>query len=173
MDQLKADILRDPRIRNFRPNPTGTATEAERVQFIASLVEASRHMLLKGGKKARSPIRLLLRQAIFCFWESREFHKFDSRRPRSVMALKNPAQAVSYDHVIPMSIVADKLLTGEISHGAIREILDKWVLACVITKDEDRHLDRLGLRQEMPRDWDGADLFARYKAAGIEAPGLC
>jgi hypothetical protein len=90
-----------------------------------------------------------------------------------VLALKDPAQPVSYDHVVPMSIVADRLLAGETQHDAIRKVLETWVFACVITKGEDRNLERMGLRQMMPKDWDGVDLFARYKAAGIEVPGFC
>lgn len=27
---------------------------------------------------------------------------------------------------------------------------------------------KLGLRNKMPKDWDGANIFARYEKAGIE-----
>jgi hypothetical protein len=166
-------IPHDPRVRNFRPYPSGTATEDERVIFIARLVKESKIMLAQGGKKACSPVRLLLRQSIFCFWESREFHKFDPRRPRSLQALADPSQAVSYDHVVPRSVVAEWLLESEAEPDIVRNILNEWVFACVITKVEDRRLDGLGLRQQMPVSWDKTDRFARYRMAGIHIPGVC
>lgn len=40
-----------------------------------------------------------------------------------------------------------------------------WVTT--IHDDENKLLGKLGLRNKMPKDWDGANIFARYEKAGI------
>jgi len=42
------------------------------------------------------------------------------------------------------------------------------VTVMLVTHDEHARLSASGLRSVMPRDWDGADIFARYAAVGIE-----
>ena len=45
--------------------------------------------------------------------------------------------------------------------------MESWCVGVIITKAEDRRLDREGLGRKMPDGWDEVDIWARYKAAGI------
>lgn len=38
----------------------------------------------------------------------------------------------------------------------------------IVTEEEDRRLREAKLTSCMPKDWDGVDIFARYKVVGIE-----
>lgn len=53
------------------------------------------------------------------------------------------------------------------SEADVRRILDLCVGA-VVTVEEDQALNAAGLRARMPSGWDGQDVFARYRAAGVE-----
>lgn len=164
---------RDPKVRDFKPNPTGIHNEQQCVEFITDIVNASKRMVKNGGEKAQSPVRRILRNAINSFWECREMHMFDPRRPRSVKAQQDPLNT-TYEHAVPINVVCDKLLyplneSGERDEVAL--VLKKWVLPVVIHTSEDEELNRLGLKQRMPPGKE-SDPFSRYKEASISVPGL-
>lgn len=78
-------------------------------------------------------------------------------------------KSLVFEHVVPKSIYIQKpcedaarnnIITAEF----IENILNKYWVIATITKEEDKKL----LMCSMPNDWDGCDIFARYKAAGIE-----
>ena len=50
--------------------------------------------------------------------------------------------------------------------GLVRLVAQFSVMA-LITKVEDERLRATKLQSKMPLDWDGKDMFARYKAVGI------
>lgn len=88
-----------------------------------------------------------------------------------------------YDHVVPKTRYIQKYcmkaaVTGQFENGekfseaAIKGFLERYWKVTVITKEEDDKLTHAGLREKMPKDWDGKDLFARYKAVGITVEPL-
>jgi hypothetical protein len=55
-----------------------------------------------------------------------------------------------------------------VTSEAVRAVLERYGVTVLITLDEDRQLNKAGLRNRMPAEWDGSDPLARYKAVGIE-----
>jgi len=72
------------------------------------------------------------------------------------------------DHSVPVKII-HKLLQSDLSRSEknIEEFLNKYYRLGVLTKAEDIRLNDIKLKSDMPQDWDGNDVFARYKKAGI------
>lgn len=83
-----------------------------------------------------------------------------------------------FEHIVPktkyiqepciQAAVNGQFAGGEtFSEEAVLQLLDRYWQIALITKEEDDALTDLGLRNKMPGGWDGTDVFARYKAAGI------
>lgn len=80
----------------------------------------------------------------------------------------------------PPGLLSPDALPGRLRHGdsllvlgnprawQIAEIVRKWTVMAWISKDEDTRLREMKLHDRMPAGWDGCDLFARYKACGLE-----
>lgn len=78
---------------------------------------------------------------------------------------------VIHEHVVPHSIVMNKLLSLEtLSDENIMRITGKFYILCAITKEENELLNAHGYRSKMPDGWNEEtdSVFARYKAVGIE-----
>ncbi|MBU1447017.1 MAG: hypothetical protein KKF58_01775 [Gammaproteobacteria bacterium] len=78
------------------------------------------------------------------------------------------------EHVIPVKVVMDMLIsdwrdTAVTNQNVLKlkEFLRDNLLLAEITHEEDGMLNQCGLQKKMPSNWDGVDLFARYRAAGI------
>jgi hypothetical protein len=58
----------------------------------------------------------------------------------------------------------------EIDEKNVELILLKYIGygGILITTEEDKTLNSLGLQSKMPENWDKEDIFARYKLADIE-----
>lgn len=74
-----------------------------------------------------------------------------------------------FDHMIPKGKYIhqpclEKAKDRQLTVAYVNSLLDKYWKIAVITKDEDR---KMSIRS-MPPDWDGIDIFARYRNAGIE-----
>ena len=116
-------------------------------------------------------------------WNPRLPRKFDTKDALNRM-LKQQKQNhhlqtrldrgnVSWEHVVPTNVLVDKLLeldeSGTLSDKEIEEMIEKYGYVCLVTKDENRKLDKNKLREKMPQGWNyGNDAFDRYKAVGIE-----
>lgn len=77
---------------------------------------------------------------------------------------------VIHEHVVPHSIVMNKLLEIEnLTNENILSVLQKYYVICDITREEDQLLNNAKLRSKMPRDWneESDSIFARYEAVGI------
>lgn len=81
-------------------------------------------------------------------------------------------KAVVKEHVIPLNVITDKLKTlardNKTSKFDIKNVLDKYIIFATITKEEDALLREAKLTSTMPDDWNGKDLWARYKKVGIK-----
>ena len=77
---------------------------------------------------------------------------------------------VTHEHVIPHSIVMNKLLSlDSLTNENIMSILQKYYVICAVTKEEDKRLNAAGLKSKMPDGWDETNdnVFARYESVGI------
>lgn len=74
-----------------------------------------------------------------------------------------------YEHMVPKeeyinSVCIKGLLEKKrITPDFIENLLEKYWKIAIITQDEDTKLPKM----KMPQNWDGVDIFARYKEAGI------
>ena len=74
-----------------------------------------------------------------------------------------------FEHVVPISLINERVLEREdVTPQKIEEIVLKLSVLSVITLHEHEKLKAAGLNQKMPVDWDGEDLFARYRTVGIK-----
>ena len=104
-------------------------------------------------------------------WVWSEFHgKLDGCPYWSMAAraLRFERKKLMHEHVVPKRIVMEKLLgLAPATSDSVREVLDRYCIGVVVTREEDVRLTKLGLRSEMPDGWDGEDPWARYSKAGI------
>ena len=75
------------------------------------------------------------------------------------------------EHAIPLNVLLTELLPKQkFSNISELEIFfKKYLTSVLITLEERDQLDSRGsgLKKTMPEDWDGEDLFARFKAFGM------
>jgi len=83
---------------------------------------------------------------------------------------KKPGKWLIHEHTVPLSLLAEKILSLESDdRKAMRKIFDVHCRAALVTKEEDRRLNRAKLGSFMPLNWSfGEDIFARYSAVKIE-----
>ena len=96
-------------------------------------------------------------------WLGKEYHK-------------PGASPLRFEHVIPAKVYLERLkeLYLETKGFNAEESLEQFkkyreqVAVCIITKDEDDALNKAGLRESMPDNWNwGDDIFARYTNTNI------
>ena len=115
--------------------------------------------------------RKALREAIHFTWETRRGGKNVAARYRSLASkgLTFGSGALVYEHAIPMLVVQDELMKlNDPNPEDVRNILDRMLVTCIITVDEDREMGRRNVGRSMPTGWDGTDALARYTHAGID-----
>lgn len=97
---------------------------------------------------------------------------FISKNALDSINLRSEIELVK-DHAVPVKII-HKILRQDLnpSEESIEKILQNYYTLGVITSDEDKSLNKLGLKSEMPKDWDGMNVFARYEKAGIQRADL-
>jgi hypothetical protein len=111
-----------------------------------------------------------LREPIHFLWD-RIGTKYQSAKYASeeALALEKGKGLVVFDHAIPFRYQLKELISiPEINTFAVKSALEKYGVAVLITKEQDRLLTSLGLQRSMPKDWDGIDPLARYKMAKID-----
>lgn len=112
-----------------------------------------------------------LREPIFFLWESYGKKKYQAARYCSVGYLEVAAgpNAHVYDHAIPFKIIQELLLSiAAPDADNVRNILEKKLVSCMLTRSEDKLLTSLGLRSKMPANSDESDYMARYESAGLK-----
>lgn len=123
----------------------------------------------------RSAFSKSLREPIHFLWEKRKSpNKEKAAEFRSVQSvgLKLGERKLVYDHAVPFKIVMEKILAAkELTLPILRDILEKHIVTCIITEQENKMLNKAGLGHKMPDDWDRSDSLARYKAVGINIVG--
>jgi len=143
--------------------------ENQRVQLICEAVMYCQKVKQMG--MPASSYSKALREPVFFLWEKHERQKVQAARYRSVasLSLNFGSGDIVYDHAIPFKILQDKLMElDQPNPGSVREILEHWSVACIITKEEDRLLSASKLKNSMPISWDQQSCLARYDEIGIE-----
>ncbi len=115
-----------------------------------------------------------LKTALHQYWQNKTLglhgQSQKARIPRSKASQGLPLSECVVEHVVPQMAVVNRLMEMEpLTIDAITEFLTSCFTVMLVTHDEHARLNASGLRSTMPRDWDGADIFARYAAVGIEA----
>jgi hypothetical protein len=82
---------------------------------------------------------------------------------------KDKAVKLIVDHAVPIRVMVGQLFVAgaELSRDGIRRHLDRLYCLGLLTDAEDVRLNCCRLRSCMPAEWDGNDLTARYREAGI------
>ena len=130
--------------------------------------------LEKAGVSATGPNKIL-RETLHFIWEVSEIKKYDDKRLRSEKGFLDIRKNLAYDHPIPMKIILSKLKsTYPVKQESVEAVLQKYLRhgGVLITKGEHDLLRDIGLASKMPSDWDGEDIFARYKKAGISIKNM-
>lgn len=115
-----------------------------------------------------------LREPIFFLWELRNTKdKMRAAEYRSVASkdLMYGKGQIVYDHSIPFCYLQHELLAmdnTQVSAKSIKPILQRFCVSCILTKEEDQMLGKMGLGNKMPSDWNQKDPLARYTKAGID-----
>ena len=144
-------------------------TEEQRLELILEAVKYCNKVKALGMPV--SAYSKALREPIHFLWELRNGNKLHAAQYRSTKSLNLifGKGELRYDHAIPFKYTQNELLKIESpTVSDVREILEKLLIVCVITLEEDQRLTSLGLSGKMPANWDQEDSLARYKFANIE-----
>lgn len=76
-----------------------------------------------------------------------------------------PEDRLICEHVVPFNVIVEKFFENPTKDNFLK--LHSLDVVCIITKEEDARL-KGDLNDKMPADWDGKDIWARYKEAEIE-----
>lgn len=73
-----------------------------------------------------------------------------------------------FEHVVPVNVLVN-LLGKAAGASDQRDLLDRYAIGCLVTKNEDQRFRQERVWKSMPKGWEnGDDAFARYKQAGIK-----
>lgn len=67
-----------------------------------------------------------------------------------------------WEHVVPTAV-----MLAELKNNSFKDLKSKFGHVCIVTKEEDCRLNKLGLRDKMPEGWSDK-VWSRYLAAKIE-----
>ena len=107
-------------------------------------------------------------QVIWVWSEFDGKHKGCSYWSEQALATGSKRAGLVHEHVVPRSIIRKELFAlRNPSITTLKRLLDRLCIGVVVTKEEDDHLRSLKLHASMPDDWDGQDVWARYRKANI------
>ena len=75
------------------------------------------------------------------------------------------------EHAIPLRVVLRELYKlKNINPDVLKEYFERYLVSVLITKDEQKLLDSSEhkIKDKMPPEWDGKDVFARFLKVGIK-----
>ena len=143
--------------------------DTKRLELIAESVKYCQRVKRMGMPS--SCYTKALREPVHFLWERRKGSKVCAAKFRSKAAkrLSVGKGQLIYDHAIPFRYLQEELLS--LPHAdtrSIRILLNKFCIAVLITKKENRILSSHGYRDRMPENGFRFDPRARYKAVGIK-----
>lgn len=105
-------------------------------------------------------------------WVWSEFygkHKGCPWRSKKAMNIED-LRTLIHEHAVPKKELIEKLF--ELKSPSPRKVfnlMEKFCIGVLITKEEDRNLREAKLTNKMPECWDGNNVWARYEQVGIVA----
>ena len=78
--------------------------------------------------------------------------------------------SLSHEHVVPVKAVIEKLVSlGEsATPEACAAVVLNYSLVAIITRQENDRLRQSDIANKLPEGWEQHDIWARYKAAGLD-----
>ncbi|NCF48094.1 MAG: hypothetical protein GWP36_01065 [Bacteroidetes bacterium] len=148
---------------------TSTKAEKGNIDFILFALKQTHEAIAFGFTKNES--RRNLKTALDQYWQNKEMRlsgiNQKDKIPKSISAQEDHGKT-NVEHAVPIKVIIDLLLELEAPNKHnVRDILQKLYRVCRVTEEEHKKLRDVGLRYEMPADWNKSDPFARYKVAGI------
>ncbi len=76
-----------------------------------------------------------------------------------------------HEHVVPVNVVVDLLigLGRQASTDSCAKLIRRYSRVAIITRAEDRLLAKAHLSTSMPENWNGHDIWARYRRISLYA----
>ena len=143
---------------------------------IKNLCEVAHHILKKMPINAATKfaVRTIIREAVnksnpgYKGNNNRKNCRYISSGAKSLTS--NKKEDLVADHAVPISLLLEEIYKEKdsITLDQLVKLLEKYSAMTLITRNEDNLLIEKGLAKKMPIGWDGEDIFARYKEAGIE-----
>ncbi len=140
-------------------------------KYHRSETDLAQDMALVLTSKFKLKTKMGFINSILWGWSER-FGKYKGL-PCSEAAMKEFKQHGSknlrHDHMVPRNLLVKMCLEmRNVTSSKILNLLKKFGGAAILTADEDKKLNKLKLRQKMPKSWNHRDPYARYKAARIK-----
>lgn len=115
-----------------------------------------------------------VREAVFFMYEAHNGSKHSAERPHSAAArafshsgTNKFKRSVTCDHAIPYTVLRESLRVSVADPEEFAAVLYRYVQYVIITNEENKKLERAGLRHRMPGGAKQDDMLARYQAVGI------
>jgi hypothetical protein len=144
--------------------------EAQRLDLIVEAVRYCQRVRELG--MPASCYTKALREPIYFLWTRRTGGRKEELaryRSRASVGRKYGRGQLVFDHAIPFRYLQSELVElAEVTPEAVRTILEKRDVHVLITKSENKRLNAAGLQSKMPKNWDGVNPLARYKATRIK-----
>jgi hypothetical protein len=168
-----------------RPLSLGKSEDVEDAAGLLFVLQGCRIMRIR----RHAGTTHVARQALWSFWELPRLprpliqNKYPPAYPwsgdaRAVYEAREVApsggRGLVLEHLMPQNLLLDDLIqrSNKLTiHRLVRELSTR-LIGTVVTKDEDRMLTAAGLAFVAPPDADPIDLWARYRAAGLNIQGF-
>lgn len=130
---------------------------ANNTPAIVIAVKAARDLKAAGAKA--TVYNVLLRYAIEAHYECKVY--------ATNLAKQAPKSEQIVEHVVPLRVIRDALFAlDEVNDETVKDVLDRLYVLCIVTKTQDDLLKEH--KSTMPKNWNGVDVWARYRAAGLK-----
>ena len=152
--ESKLQPLKVAQADEAQKSPRESRTYEQKLACLRKAVSNSKEHLAAGD-----PPRVYSQYIRYALDEFRKLRTYTSIEAHGL------SRDVVREHVVPHSIVMDKLLNlDSLTDEKLESVLQKYFSICVITKAEDLRLTAAGFRSKMPPGWDeeAGSIFARY-----------
>ena len=164
-----ASAYKIPKLQHLSRYPVGRISRRSPLYRDKALICRDLAIVLSDKRLTYCAKLAVIDQAI---WIWSEFDgKYEGCKHWSVKALRGWKidRPLIHEHPVPRKEIRERLFKLQRpSASSVRNVLDPLCFGVVVTKKEDLALIKAGLNAKMPHDWDGKDVYARYKVVGIE-----
>jgi hypothetical protein len=151
-----------------------TADEAAKARIVERTIRQFRFAdeLLADGLVSPGGARDMKRLAVFWASYDQGLEGKSGRNVRIPHGRKMTAgDGYDIEHAVPMAVVVALVDETGLDPELVWHVLTTYLVTYYIPKEEHTRINRMGLRNAMPADWDLVDPLARYRAAGLDLTG--